>query len=53
MNHEIEKYWQKIRDGDEKALGLVFKMSYAPLCQYSLHFTHDTFLSQEAVRIPF
>jgi len=53
MNHEIEKYWQKIRDGDEKALGLVFKMSYAPLCQYSLHFTHDTFLSQEAVQDTF
>jgi RNA polymerase sigma-70 factor (ECF subfamily) len=53
MNYEIEKYWQKIKDGDEKALGIVFKLTYAPLCQYSLHLTHDTFLSQEVVQDTF
>jgi RNA polymerase sigma-70 factor (ECF subfamily) len=50
MSHDIDQYWQKIKNGDERALEIVFKEIYSPLCYYSGQLTGDTFLSQEIVQ---
>jgi RNA polymerase sigma-70 factor (family 1) len=50
MSHDIDQYWQKIKDGDERALEIVFREIYSPLCNYSRHLTGDPFLSQEIVQ---
>jgi len=50
MGHDIDQYWQKIRDGDEKSLEIVFKKIFAPLCKYTCQIIHDPFLSQEIVQ---
>jgi len=49
MASNFDQYWQKIRDGDEKAFETLFNELYASLCFYSKRITRDKALSEEIV----
>lgn len=50
MNFDIESYWLRIRDGDEKAFEILYKKLYPGLCSYASHISGDTFISEEIVQ---
>ncbi|MBN1181661.1 MAG: RNA polymerase sigma-70 factor [Bacteroidales bacterium] len=53
MSLDIEKYWEKIKTGDENAFKRLFNVSYALLRYYSIQFTHDVILSEDIVMMVF
>lgn len=49
MDILIEKYWERIREGDEKAFEILFKNVYPALHVYASHILHDKFIADEIV----
>jgi len=49
METIIEKYWERIREGDERAFEIVFKEVYPALYVYASHILHDKFIADEIV----
>lgn len=49
MDILIEKYWERIREGDEKAFEVLFKDVYPALHVYASHILHDKFIADEIV----
>jgi len=49
MDTLIEKYWERIREGDERAFEIVFKEVYPALYIYASHILHDKFVADEIV----
>lgn len=49
MDTLIEKYWERIREGDERAFEIVFKEVYPALHIYALNILHDKYLADEVV----
>ena len=49
MDFIIEKYWERIREGDERAFEIVFKEVYPPLHVYASHILRDKFIADEIV----
>ena len=49
MKTVIEKYWERIRQGDERAFEIVFKEVYPALHVYASHILHDTYVADEIV----
>lgn len=49
MDTITEKYWDRIREGDERAFEIVFKEVYPVLCDYAAQILHDRFAADEIV----
>jgi RNA polymerase sigma-70 factor (ECF subfamily) len=49
MDTILEKYWEQIREGDERAFEIVFKKVYPALHVYASHILHDKFIADEIV----
>lgn len=49
MDNIIEKYWERIREGDERAFEIVFKEVYPALHVYASQILHDKFIADEIV----
>ena len=49
MDNIIEKYWERIREGDERAFEIVFKEVYPALHVYASHILHDKYVADEIV----
>lgn len=50
MSFDFSFYWQKIKNGDERAFEALFKEMNGPLCYYALQITNDQFIAQEIVQ---
>ncbi len=46
---DLNEYWNKIQQGDEKALEALFKYLNGPLYRYAFYLTEDDFLAEEIV----
>jgi RNA polymerase sigma-70 factor (ECF subfamily) len=50
MDFDIDAYWLRIRDGDEKAFEILYKKLFSSLCLYASHISGDTYISEEIVQ---
>ncbi|HEY4785464.1 MAG TPA: RNA polymerase sigma-70 factor [Bacteroidales bacterium] len=50
MSFDFNFYWQKTREGDEKAFEILFKEINNSLCYYAFQITNDRFIAQEIVQ---
>lgn len=50
MSFDFSFYWQKIKNGDERAFEALFKEISGSLCYYAYQITNDHFMSQEIVQ---
>jgi RNA polymerase sigma-70 factor, ECF subfamily len=50
MSFDFNSYWQKTKNGDEKAFESLFKEINSSLCYYALQITNDQFIAQEIVQ---
>jgi RNA polymerase sigma-70 factor (ECF subfamily) len=50
MNLDIDLYWQKIKNGEEHSLEIVYKIAFCPLVQYACEITGQPQLAEEVVQ---
>ena len=50
LSMDLNHYWHRIREGDEKAFEELFREINLPLCRYAYSLTEDRFTAEEVVQ---